>query len=100
MKKFILLFFAAFSLFSCQDDADFITDKGGGGQTNATKIDSLEIYKNQTDQSVMLSNLIRYQDGKYVLDLSEKDAEALGIDMELYHEFLKRVDNINNLDNK
>lgn len=38
-------------------------------------LDSLAIYKIQTDKSMMLNNLIRYQSGKYLLDLSLDDAK-------------------------
>ena len=38
-------------------------------------LDSLAIYKIQTDKSMMLNNLIRYQSGKYLLGLSLDDAK-------------------------
>ena len=59
-------------------------------------LDSLAIYKIQTDKSVMLNNLIRYQSDKYILDLSLDDAKMLGITELMYNQVLEHVNQLNN----
>ena len=59
-------------------------------------LDSLAIYKAQTDKSVMLNNLIRFQSGNYVLDLSIDDARKLGISEMMYNQVSEHVEQLNN----
>lgn len=49
--------------------------KSEPAESHYVVLDSLAIYKIQTDKSMMLNNLIRYQSGKYLLDLSLDDAK-------------------------
>lgn len=56
----------------------------------------MDVYKIQTDKSVMLNNLIRYQSGKYSLDLSEEDAEKIGISKLMYNQVLEHINQLNN----
>lgn len=51
------------------------TMKSEPAESHYVVLDSLAIYKIQTDKSMMLNNLIRYQSGKYLLDLSLDDAK-------------------------
>ncbi len=44
----------------------------------------------------MLNNLIRYQSGKYSLDLSEEDAEKIGISKLMYNQVLEHINQLNN----
>lgn len=45
---------------------------------------------------MMLNNLIRYQSGKYLLDLSLDDAKKIGISEMMYNQVLEHVEQLNN----
>lgn len=99
MKKnvLILIVFGLPILFACKDDT-FINEQIENSQSNISKVvlDSMDVYKIQTDKSVMLNNLIRYQSGKYSLDLSEEDAEKIGISKLMYNQVLEHINQLNN----
>ena len=99
MKKnvIILIVFGLPILFACKDDT-FINEQIENSQPNTSKVilDSRDVYKIQTDKSVMLNNLIRYQSGKYSLDLSEEDAEKIGISKLMYNQVLEHINQLNN----
>ncbi len=99
MKKnvIILIVFGLPILFACKDDT-FINEQIENSQPNTSKVilDSMDVYKIQTDKSVMLNNLIRYQSGKYSLDLSEEDAEKIGISKLMYNQVLEHINQLNN----
>lgn len=94
----VLLAFICAVLSSCKDE--LYQDKGGNPEDYpASSADpSLEaLHSLQTDQQIMLSSMIRYNasDRKYVLDLSLRDAESLGISKETYEEAKSLVSKMN-----
>jgi len=71
--------------------------KSEPAESHYVVLDSLAIYKIQTDKSMMLNNLIRYQSGKYLLDLSLDDAKKKkGISEMMYNQVLEHVEQLNN----
>lgn len=71
--------------------------KSEPAESHYVVLDSLAIYKIQTDKSMMLNNLIRYQSGKYLLDLSLDDAKKkIGISEMMYNQVLEHVEQLNN----
>ena len=72
------------------------TMKSEPAESHYVVLDSLAIYKIQTDKSMMLNNLIRYQSGKYLLDLSLDDAKKIGISEMMYNQVLEHVEQLNN----
>lgn len=70
-NMFILTVCAISFICSCTDTiCGDETMKSEPTESHYVVLDSLAIYKIQTDKSMMLNNLIRYQSGKYLLDLS------------------------------
>lgn len=70
--------------------------KSEPAESHYVVLDSLAIYKIQTDKSMMLNNLIRYQSGKYLLDLSLDDAKKkIGISEMMYNQVLEHVEQLN-----
>lgn len=68
--------------------------KSEPAESHYVVLDSLAIYKIQTDKSMMLNNLIRYQSGKYLLDLSLDDAKKkIGISEMMYNQVLDMLNN-------
>lgn len=94
---FILMMCLISFLSSCNDDI-YNNEKVGNkpSETFNVVLDSLAIYKIQTDKNVILNNLIHYQSGKYVLDLSIDDAKKLGIDEMMYNQVHEHVNQLNN----
>lgn len=82
---------------ACKDDI-FINEQIGDDLPNIseTVLDSIDIYKIQTDKSVMINNLIRFQSGRFLLDLSEEDAEKIGVSMLMYNQVLEHINQLNN----
>jgi len=99
MKKsvFILMVLGLSMLLACKDDT-LVNEQMENGLTDISKtvLDSMDIYKIQTDKSVMINNLIRFQSGKYVLDLSEQDAEKIGINKLMYNQVIEHINQLNN----
>lgn len=60
-----------------------------------TVLDSMDIYRIQTDKSVMINHLIRFQSGRYSLDLSKEDAERIGISTLMYNQVLEHINLLN-----
>lgn len=73
-----------------------ITNGGNGVEHNRQPLDSMDLYNIQIDKSTILTNLIRNNNGRYYLDLTEQDAEILGIKSELYYNALRNVEQMNN----
>lgn len=94
---FILMMCVCVFLCSCSHSVgdDEQVKKEPSDVINAV-LDSLAIYKTQTDKSVMLTNLIHYQSGKYVLDLSLDEAKKLGVTEMMYNQVLEHVSQLNN----
>lgn len=94
---FILMMCLISFLSSCNDDT-YNNEQIGNepSETFNAVLDSLAIYKIQTDKSMILNNLIHYQSGKYVLDLSIGDAQELGITEMMYNQVLEHVNQLNN----
>lgn len=82
-----ILLFAA-----CQDDTSI---EDGLPNISETVLDSMDIYRIQTDKSVMINHLIRFQSGRYSLDLSKEDAEKIGISTLMYNQVLEHVNLLN-----
>lgn len=98
MRKNVFILIIGLSiLFACKDDT-FVNEQIGNDPPNISKtvLDSMDIYKVQTDKSVMLNNLIRYQTGKYSLDLSKEDAEKIGISNFMYDQVIEHINQLNN----
>ena len=98
MKKNVFILIVWWQiLFACKDDT-FINEQIGNNPPNISKtvLDSMDIYRIQTNKSVMINNLIRFQSGKYSLDLSEEDAEKIGISKLMYDQVLEHVNQLNN----
>ncbi len=94
----IILSFIMTSLFvACQDDicSDMKDDEKTVDYNNQS-LDSMELYNIQIDKGKILTNLIRYDNGKYYLDLTKQDGEILGISPELYYSALQNVEQMNN----
>lgn len=98
MKKnvLILIVFGLPILFACNDDT-LINEQIDNGQPNTSKVvlDSMDIYKIQMDKGAMLNNLIRFHSGRYSLDLSEDDAEEIGISKLMYNQVLEHINQLN-----
>mgnify|MGYP006980312397 FL=1 len=98
MKKNVFILIVGLPiLIACKDDT-FINEQIGNNPPNISKtvLDSMDIYRIQTNKSVMINNLIRFQSGKYSLDLSEEDAEKIGISKLMYDQVLEHVNQLNN----
>lgn len=98
MKKNVFILIVGLQiLFACKDDT-FINEHRKNNPPNISKtvLDSMDIYRIQTNKSVMINNLIRFQSGKYSLDLSEEDAEKIGISKLMYDQVLEHVNQLNN----
>lgn len=94
---FILIVCVISSLCSCTDTIwGDEPVKSEPTESQNVVLDNLAIYKIQTDKSVMLNNLILYQSGKYILDLSLDDAKMLGITELMYNQVLEHVNQLNN----
>ncbi len=96
-RYFALMFFFT----ACHDDIySDITNGGNGVEHNRQPLDSMDLYNIQIDKSTILTNLIRNNNGRYYLDLTEQDAEILGIKSELYNNALRNVEQMNNAKRK
>ena len=74
--RFIPLFALMFFFTACHDDIySDITNGGNGVEHNRQPLDSMDLYNIQIDKSTILTNLIRNNNGRYYLDLTEQDAE-------------------------
>lgn len=82
-----ILLFAA-----CKDDTSI---EDGLPNISETVLDSMDIYRIQTDKSVMINHLIRFQSGRYSLDLSKEDAEKIGISTLMYNQVIEHVNLLN-----
>ena len=90
-NMFILTVCAISFICSCTDTiCGDETMKSEPIESHYVVLDSLAIYKIQTDKSMMLNNLIRYQSGK--LD----DAKKIGISEMMYNQVLEHVEQLNN----
>ena len=99
--RFIPLFALMFFFTACHDDIySDITNGGNGVEHNRQPLDSMNLYNIQIDKSTILTNLIRNNNGRYYLDLTEQDAEILGIKSELYNNALRNVEQMNNTKRK
>ena len=99
--RFIPLFALMFFFTACHDDIySDITNGGNGVEHNRQPLDSMNLYNIQIDKSTILTNLIRNNNGRYYLDLTEQDAEILGIKSELYNNALRNVEQMNNAKRK
>lgn len=91
--RIIPLFALMFFFTACHDDIySDITNGGNGVEHNRQPLDSVDLYNFQ----IILTNLIRNNNGRYYLDLTEQDAEILGIKSELYNNALRNVEKMNN----
>ena len=99
MKKniFLLLVLVLPTLFACHDD-HFKNEQVEKDQSEISKIvlDDIAIYKIQTDKSLMINNMIRFQSGKFSLDLSKEDAEKIGISKSMYNQVIEHINQLNN----
>lgn len=100
MKRnvFLLMVLGLSILFAaCKDDI-FVSKQIESGLPNMSKtvLDSMDIYKIQTDKSVMINHLIRFQSGKYSLDLSKEDAEKIGVSVLMYNQITEHINQLNN----
>ena len=96
-NMFILTVCAISFICSCTDTiCGDETMKSEPIESHYVVLDSLAIYKIQTDKSMMLNNLIRYQSGKYLLDLSLDDAKKIRISEMMYNQVLEHVEQLNN----
>ena len=99
--RFIPLFALMFFFTACHDDIYSDIPNGGNGvEHNRQPLDSMDLYNIQIDKSTILTNLIRNNNGRYYLDLTEQDAEILGIKSELYNNALRNVEQMNNAKRK
>lgn len=99
--RFIPLFALMFFFTACHDDIySDITNGGNGVEHNRQPLGSMDLYNIQIDKSTILTNLIRNNNGRYYLDLTEQDAEILGIKSELYNNALRNVEQMNNAKRK
>lgn len=95
--RIIPVFALMFLLTACHDDIySDVTNDENVVEHNRQSLDSMDLYNIQIDKSTMLTNLIRYDNGRYHLDLTEQDAEILGIKSELYNNALRNVEQMNN----
>ena len=95
--RFIPLFALMFFFTACHDDIySDITNGGNGVEHNRQPFDNMDLYNIQIEKSTILTNLIRNNNGRYYLDLTEQDAEILGIKSELYNNALRNVEQMNN----
>ena len=63
---------------ACHDDIySDITNGGNGVEHNRQPLDNMDLYNIQIERSTILTNLIRNNNGRYYLDLTEQDAEIL-----------------------
>lgn len=62
-------------------------------------VDKEAIYRNQTDKNIMLNSFIIYDytGEKYLLDISEKDAQSLGVDPGTFRDVQTRIEKINQI---
>lgn len=94
--RIIPLFTLMFLLAACHNDTESdVTNGRNIVEYNRQPLDSMDLYNIQIDKSTMLTNLIRYNNGRYYLDLTEQDAETLGIEPELYNNALRNVEQMN-----
>lgn len=96
MKPYI--YAAALLLFlpSCHVESTLTAEDPESVEAENIVFDNETKYINQTDKNIILGNMIIYQSGKYVLDLSREDALSIGIEESLYDSFLERVEQLNN----
>lgn len=99
MKKnlSLLIVLGLSTLFACQND-NLVNEQVGTDRSEVfnTVLDSMDIYNIQTDKSLMVNHLIRFQSGKFLLDLSEEDAEKIGISKSIYNQVIEHINQINN----
>jgi len=82
---------------ACHDDIySDITNGGNGVGHKKQPLDNMDLYNIQIEKSTILTNLIRNNNGRYYLDLTEQDAEILCITSELYNNALRNVEQMNN----
>lgn len=55
-----------------------------------------EFYIEKHDAALKLINYLKLDGGRYYLDISESDAEKLGINRDIYASHLKDIENVNN----
>lgn len=100
-KNVIMLLSIAFLIactLSCNDD--FSTKEVNNSPPEEKvyfDINKETIYLYQTNKNMILYSLIRYDEkaNKYILDVTEKDIERLGISIEAYQDEKKRVELMN-----
>lgn len=85
---------------SCNDD--FSTkevENLPSGEKIPIESDKENLYLYQINKDMILYSLIRYdyKENKYILDVTEKDIEKLGISISAYEDGKKRVEQMNNV---
>lgn len=96
MKPYIYAVALLMFLPSCQNEPSLSEEDQNVIDEETLFIDNEAKYLNQTDKAIMLGQLITFQSGEYVLDLSREDAISVGIEESLYDSFLERVEQLNN----
>lgn len=96
MKKLNLLFLLSvclvLSISSCSQDDDFINP--------APQTRSVQLCKTRAEANSVLVNYLELVGDKYVLNISEKDAEAIGVPTDLYTGTLNEIKGTNELISK
>lgn len=96
MKKLNLLFLLSvclvLSISSCSQDDDFINP--------APQTRSVQLCKTRAEANSVLVNYLELVGDKYVLNISEKDAEAIGVPTDLYTVTLNEIKGTNELISK
>ncbi len=83
---------------SCNDDfSNKEVDNLPPGEKVSIEPDKEALYLYQTNKDMILYSLIRYdyEENKYILDVTEKDIEKLGISIATYEDEKKRVEQMN-----
>ena len=95
----IFLFFALTILSSCKDEVTINNSFSNSEEReDDLKINDVAMHLKQIDKRNMLYSLIRWdkQSQNYILDLSTKDAEILGINQDDVQQAIELVDRLNN----
>lgn len=86
-----VLLFITLGMFSCSQDDDFLST-----DSNQTE-NSSQVYKTRAEVNTVLVKYLELKTDTYVLNISQKEAEKLGISESWYNGALKEIQATNNI---
>lgn len=104
LKNSLVLLFITFLIactFSCNNDLPIkVTNNFPSEEEIPFGIDKETVYLYQTNKDMILYSLIRYDEKSknYILDVTEKEIERLGISVTAYNDAKKQIKLMNKID--